>query len=542
MNSSAPSSRARAAALLAPWLCAACLAEGGPRPVEPANPECVVSVPLRRITPSQYRYAIADLFEGQVEASALFPEQSGRSETGFSSERALNTVDLLAADQILAAAEDVALQIPDALPTLAPCFGAGADDACVDRFVDSTASGAYRRPVTDEERALLRGVYDDARADAASAPDAAAMVVAVVLQSPQFLYALEGGDGDGAIRRLTPYETATRLSMLLWDSIPDEALLSAAREGRLDTPEGVGVEARRMLADPKSQRMSRRFFREWMRVDPLTEASRDPWVHPWYGAELAESMGVAFDTYVHAALTEEWTLPELLTSARGPVDAALADHYGVAAPDTPWAWMDLDPKLAIGVMTQPAVMASLAHYSESSYVGRGHFIASGLLCRTLGSPPANATQRITEIQSTLGPGTSRRDLSRAVRHRPECGACHLTLDPPGLAFEHFDATGRWRDVDRYGNPIDASGEIASLQIDFDGPREMMEALALRYDTRECFDRQVFRYFSARLETSADACVLERMTGRGASEDSMSGGFMSLITSDTFSYRRMEAAP
>lgn len=530
---------ARALSLVASVACAACLAEGRPRAPVTAEPDCVVDVPMRRLTPVQYAHAITDLFGGHVEPSARFPAQSGRSETGFSTEQALNTVDQLAAEQIMVAAEEVALQLPDALPRLAPCVAEAADDACIDGFIASTASRAYRRAATDEERALLRGVYDEARADEASAADAVAMVVAVMLQSPQFLYALESGIGDGEVRALTPNEIATRLSLLFWDSVPDDALLAAAREGRFDTPEGVASEAKRMLADPRAERMSRRFFREWMHVDELTEASRDPWIHPWYGSAFAESIGAAFDTYVHTALTERWTLRELLTSARAPVDGALAEHYGVEAPSTPWAWRDLDPELAIGVMTQPAFLASLAHYDESSYVGRGHFVASGLLCRTLGSPPANATQQIVEIENGLGSAPSRRDLSRAVQRRTECGSCHLTLDPPGLAFEHFDATGRWRDVDRHGNPIDASGEIASMRIRFDGPREMVEALADRYETHECFDRQMFRYFVARPERPSDACVLERMTGRGASNDSIAGGWMSLVTNPAFMHRRMD---
>lgn len=508
-----------------------CFAEGqAPKTAVVSSPACTVEVPMRRLTPQQYAHAILDLFDGAVEPSARFPEQAGRSVTGFSTEPGLNGVDALAAEQILLAAEDVALQIPGVLD----CN----DEACAARFLDRLTTRAFRRPPTEAEQDNLREVFAEARADEAEVEEAAAMTVAVILQSPQFLYTIEVGASDAPVRALTSYEIATRLALLLWDSIPDDALLAAAAEGRLETSEGVLAEARRMLADAKAERMSRRFFREWMHVDALTAVSRDPARHDWYDAAFAASIGESFDRFVHRALTEGWTTDELLTASSAPVDDLLAEHYGVAAPSEPWSWVDVDPERAVGVMTQPAVMASLAHYDESSYVRRGHFVVSGLLCRSLGDPPANATQEAVQIESWLRPGASRRELSRAVQRRTECGSCHLTLDPPGLAFEHFDATGRWRDHDAHGNPIDASGEIGALRLEFSGARELMEGVADRFEARECVDRQVFRFFASRTDEDADRCLLERMQSSGGS---VRGGLMTLVGSDAFRYRRMGSA-
>lgn len=538
MHALAPSTAARVA-LLASWVLGGCLAEGLPPngTYQTTSPTCAVDVPMRRLTPAQYANAVTEIFGGRVRASARFPTQTGRSQTGFSTEPGINSVDRLAAEQIMLAAEDVAVQIPEVIAADARCRR-GIDARCIEAFIATTTTRAYRRPPTEEEQATLQRVFDSARADEASAAEAAAVVVAVILQSPQFLYALEVGTSDEASRRLTPYEIATRLSLLLWDGVPDDALLAAAREGALATPEGIVAEARRMFDDPRAKRMSRRFFREWMHVEELTGASRDPARYPWFDAAFAASVGTAFDTYVHAAFTEAWTLEELLTSNRTPVDGALAEHFGVSAPTEPWAWVEVAPSRGVGVMTQPAVMASLAHYDESSYVRRGHFVLSGLLCRSFGDPPANATGEFASIKTWLRPGASRRELSRAVQGKSACAACHYALDPPGLAFENYDATGRWREADRYGNHIDPSGRIDQMHIEFADAREMMTALAQRYQAKACFERQVFRYFAARLDGPDDVCVFDQVRARAGEDASIADTVMSLIASDGFWNRRV----
>ena len=61
-------------------------------------------------------------------------------------------------------------------------------------------------------------------------------------------------------------------------------------------------------------------------------------------------------------------------------------------------------------------------------------------------------------------GTTRaltvREMIAKHRANPTCASCHAVMDPLGLALENFDATGKWRDRDRFaGAAIDASGTL-----------------------------------------------------------------------------------
>lgn len=523
---------------LALFFLGGCVTESSAPPSESEKiPDCAVASPLRRLTVSQYAHAITDLFEGHVAPSSRFPEPSGASSIPFSGEATLNAVDRLAAEQIMVAAEDVAVQMPGALPRLLDCPQT-TDAECHEAFLNRAATLAFRRPLLDEEHDLLRGIWSQARQDGATLADATGMAVATLLQMPQFLYLLETGAGAGDIRKLDRYEVATRMAILLWDSIPDEALLATAEAGRLDTDLGLAAEARRMLDDAKAGRMARRFFREWLQVELLSPTARDTVRYPWFDAAWVASVSASFDRYAETAISEGWSLETLLTHPQVPIDVRLAEHLELSTPSEEWSWVDLHPARRAGIMGHPAVMASHAHFDTSSYVSRGRFVVSGLLCRPLGEPPSNANTEFAAIRSSLPTGSSRRELSVAVRQTPACGFCHRSLDPPGLAFENFDATGRWQDVDRYGNRIEAVGELEALQLEFDSPGELMEKIAARAEARDCFERHLFRYFASRLEGPDDACALEHLRSEAPADTSVAETWMALMTSEAFRYRKM----
>lgn len=502
-----------------------------------ADPPSVraVEVPMRRITDAQYRNAIEEVFQGQVDASDLFPTSTGAGDTGFSREARVNEVGELGIEAILRAAEEVALQIPGALPGLAICDGVS-DDACADDFIDTVATRAFRQPPTTEEQNQLRSVYDASLSDGATHEEALAIVVDVILQSPQFLYVPEIGVGSGDVRRLSGYEIASRLSFLLWDGIPDQALLAAAAEGRLDNPTAVGEEAARMLADPKAARLMSRFFREWLHVHVPTRNDRDTGRYPDFSNGVSAAITESFDRHVAGAAQDGWSLARLMTEPAIPVNDTMADYYGFDAPDGEWSSVQVDPERLPGLMTHPAVMASFASFGDPSYVERGLFVLRGLLCIDFGTPPANAIDTAREVREGLPTNPSARAISEATRDVETCGVCHESIDPPGLAFEQFDATGRFRTEDHHGNEITTADELAALALEFDGPRDLLVELATRDEVATCLSRQLFRYFAARLDTSSDGCALEQL---GAdSERSISDTLMSLTQSDAFQHRRL----
>src|SRR5262249_34270071 len=158
--------------------------------------------------------------------------------------------------------DEVAIAFAAAAPVLLPCSAAAnPDSTCFDKYVSTFARPAYRRALTADERAALQRTFDDATTAGASFADALAVVTSQLLQSPQFLYVVDDAAGTG--RALAGLELASRLSFMLWDSIPDEELLDLAESGQLVTPSVLAAQAQRMFTSPKADPAMVRFVREW---------------------------------------------------------------------------------------------------------------------------------------------------------------------------------------------------------------------------------------------------------------------------------------
>jgi len=126
------------------------------------------------------------------------------------------------------------------------------------------------------------------------------------------------------------------------------------------------------------------------------------------------------------------------------------------------AFQSLPQERYTGIMTQPAMLAALAHSSDTSYVFRGRFVRKRLLCQEIGTPPANAMAEFANLMKPANP--TAREVATVVEAQPACGGCHNLIDPGGLAFEHFDAMGAYRDQYATGKAIDTKGSLAAVTV------------------------------------------------------------------------------
>jgi hypothetical protein len=274
----------------------------------------------------------------------------------------------------------------------------------------------------------------------------------------------------------------------------------------------------------------------------VSPADKSAELFPDFDTTLARSMNESFDRFARQAV-REGTMVELLRSSDAWVDGPMAGFFGVAAPGGGWARVTLDPARYSGVLTQPALLASLAHSDRASYVYRGRFLRRRLLCEDLGTPPANATAQDAEISAELPADPTGLDHSLAVRRNPSCARCHNRIDPAGLALERFDAIGRYHETDELGRTLEVSGtliDVAGSDVPFADHVEMLEGLAGEPEVNECFARHVFRFSMSRLETPRDACAIAEirtaLEGSGQIRDALFG----LVGSDAFRFR--EEAP
>lgn len=512
-------------------------APAAPQAVKPGAVDCSqgrhpsVSA-MRRLTVAQYANAVRDIFDNRVRASPAYPGAYGSSISGFATEPGINEVGEQSTEQLLTAAEEVGLAVAPVVGQLLPC-AAQANEACATTFVDTYARRAYRRAVTADEREALLKTYRAARTAGANFGEAIAITAAHLMQTPQFLYVAEDAAGEG--RELTAVELATRLSFLFWDSVPDDALLAQAESGALTDPAVLAEQAQRLLASSKADTAMARFFREWAQIDRVSPSDKDTAAFPFFNAGYANSINESFDRFVLGQLRGGGTLKSLLTGSEVYVNSTLASAYGVTPPPAgTWVRLDTTDGRAAGLSTQPLVLASAAHASESSYVYRGRMVRKRLLCDTFGPPPADAQATFSEI--ALPPNPTARQVSESVRSRAACGACHNQIDPPGLAYEHFDAVGRFRETYAGGGAIEMAGDmpVRGQTVAFSSGPDLMLQLSEHAQVKQCLSLQLFRFAFSRLETEADACTLNALgAALEASDFSLSEGLMAVTRSEAF---------
>ncbi|WP_438016266.1 DUF1592 domain-containing protein [Sorangium sp. So ce315] len=501
---------------------------------------------LTRLTHAQYDNTIRDLFGKDMRASASFLADPAFE--GFNNNaRALTVSDRLARDYRRAAeaiAEDAVVD-QAVLDSILPCAPEGDGVACARRFIQQLGKRVYRRPLTAEQEeayvaafARGNGLFESGTAF----EQGVRHVIEVMLQSPHFLYRVELSDElDGErIIPLDGYEVATRLSYLLWNSLPDDALLEAAEGGALGAPAGIEAEARRMLADPRAASVLTDFHDQWLQVSRYDDLMKDPALYPDFDAGVSSAMKAETRRFIeHVVLEMEADYEALMTSSIGFVNDRLAPIYGLEGSFTSeLVETPLDPGVRAGLLTQAGFLSSHAFFNKTSPIHRGVFIQRQILCADLPDPPANID---TELPPLAGKIRTTRDQVEAHTSPEACDFCHSKINPPGFAFEHFDAVGRYR-ADEGGEPIDASGtiKVGTTELRFDGAIDLVTQLAQSPVAERCYLTSWYRYGNARQLSSEDACTIEELDAKLVQSGyNIKELLVALTQTKTFRYRAVE---
>ncbi len=342
------------------------------------------------------------------------------------------------------------------------------------------AERAFRRPLSEEQKR----VYVDRQFDAAKDHETAVKrVVLAVLKSPRFLYR-EAGTGDA-------YDTATRLSFALWDTLPDDELLKAAAAGKLATREQVAKQAERMLGDQRAKAKVHDFVLRWLKVDQVPDVAKDPKRYPGFDPAVVSDLRTSLDLFVDDVI---WAgdVRQLLLSESVYLNGRLAKFYGVDWPaDAPFKKATLDPGKRAGVLTHPYLLASFAYTGSTSPIHRGVLLARGLLGISLRPPP----EAFAPFAENLHPQLTTRERVALQTKPAACSTCHAIINPLGFALESFDAVGRYREKDN-GRPVDAGGSYLTRKGDtktFTGARELAAFLAGSEEVHAAFAEQLFHH-------------------------------------------------
>lgn len=395
---------------------------------------------------------------------------------------------------------------------------------------------AWRRNLSDAEVQQKLNLFHSIRGRCDSLEEAMLEVLATVLSSPKFLYVVRedvaGNQASGAStlpQRLSPDELATRLSLFLWCSIPDDTLRMKASSGELADAAGLRQEVERMLKDPRAERFAGRFVHQWLDMqllDFLTLKDADPLLKESLQAEPVEFFREVLRNnesvlnFIHADY--------MLADERLAVHCGLPDVRGnsfrrVALPDNSHRG---------GLMTQAGLMAMNSNGTDSHPLKRGVWLLRSVLNDPPPPPPA-----AVPVIDLADPEIAKMTLKQRIEnHRKQaaCVSCHSKIDPWGIAFENYDALGRWRD-NVNGSPVDASSLLFNQQ-ELRGPDGLKRFLLQNRQDQfvRAMAHKLATFALGRPLTFSDHADIENITANvRRQDDGLATMINSLVASDLF---------
>jgi len=274
--------------------------------------------------------------------------------------------------------------------------------------------------------------------------------LAMVLISPEFLYLMEPDSKDK--RPLDGWELASRLSYALWSTMPDERLFSLAESGKLLEDDVLASEVERMLHDERAWSFTTEFLGAWLYLDGMDRVAVNPDYHPHFTEQLKTQIGEEPRQFFMELLRQDLSATNLIDSDFLMLNETMARHYGIEG-----VWgkefrrVPLDPESQRGgLLTQASLLLANSTGEDSHPIKRAVWVRKRLLDDPPPPPPANVPE--LDAESPEMARLSVREQLRMHRADPSCALCHQDIDPWGVAFEHFDAIGQWRDNIRKMKP------------------------------------------------------------------------------------------
>lgn len=401
------------------------------------------------------------------------------------------------------------------------------------------ARRAWRRPVVSGEIDRYVKIVTDELAAGAPFRIAYKAGLAGVLASNQFLYLSEGTPGKNR-PELNDWELASRLSYFLWSSLPDETLLSAARAGDLHDPAVLRAQLKRMMADPKAARFTDSFPRQWLQLKKVGQFPPDEKLYPDYDVWLETSMKLETTRFFSEVFTKNLPLREFLDSDWTMLNPRLALHYGIPAPKgAEFQRVSLLPEHHRGgILTHASTLSLTSDGARHRPVHRGVWVSEVIFGKTPPPPPPNVPtiepNPVTEPKATI------RMKLAAHAQDANCASCHAKIDPLGLAFDHYDAIGRWRTEEIVADgvganpPVDASGRLPDGRS-FKDSTDFKKLLTDKPDPFvRAFTEKLATYAMRRAMTVDDVSLIEAIVERsGGADCGLQTLIENLVTSELF---------
>ena len=393
-----------------------------------------------------------------------------------------------------------------------------AEDACARRILSTLASQAYRRPISDAELRDLLNYYSQAKTGG-SFPDGIQFGLRRILASPSFVFRPEAEPASiaaGTPYRITDTELATRLSFFFWSSLPDEALMRAARDGRLKNPDVLVLQVKRMLADGRSSALVSNFAGQWLHLRNLKGKVPNSELFPDFDDNLRQAFQREAELFFESVIREDRSVLDLMTADYTFVNERLARHYGIPNVfGSDFRRVSLADQSRRGILGKGAVLLVTSHATTTSPVLRGKWVLENLVGAPPPPPPADLDTALKTDPPGSAPKTMREQMERH-RTNPVCANCHQVMDPIGFALENFDLAGAWRTTDANGLPLNTA-DVLTDGTKIDGVVSLRQALVRRPDVFvQTLTEKLMVYALGRGLTSEDMPEVRKVV-RGAAQ-------------------------
>lgn len=470
-------------------------------------------VAMRRLSDTQYRNAIADIFGPDVTVAGRIEPivrpvheliANGATDASISP-AGLEQFDNMArniAGQVFGAARR------DQFVSCTPKDEKLADPTCAAKALAPLGRYLFRRPLSAVEQAFYVKVAVDGAGPTGSFYKGLELSLAAMLVSPKFLYVIETAESDPAKPgglSLDSYSRAARLSFLLWNTTPNDRLLAAAENGQLTDPQQLNAIADAMVKSPRFEQGVRAFFSDMLLFEKFNELSKDPVIFPYFNQDVLQALPEQMlRTITGHLLVRNGGYLQLFTTPHTYMTRSLGGLYQVQVKQAKgWEAYDFAPgDDRAGLLGQAGFLALYSHSGRSSATLRGRAIRELLMCQPVPNPPGNVN--FTAVQDTSNKATPTARI-RLMAHAtdPSCSGCHKITDPVGLSLERFDGIGMSRKTENEAL-IDPSGSMDGSS--FMGAGGLGTTMAKSPSTAQCVAMRALSYATGRSSDDVSSLV------------------------------------
>ena len=315
-------------------------------------------------------------------------------------------------------------------------------------FCAAMAERAFARPLTAERRnRYVDGIFDQSKNDTDAALKRSLLLT---FTSPYFLYPDLNVNAEGKPDQFT---LASKLSLALWDSIPDRTLLDAARNGHLANDNQINQRIDRMIGDPRSKEKLHRFYFNWLNLAEKDDLKKDGKAFPGFDQNVIADLRTSLTLFIEQIVwSEKSDYRQLFLSGDLPMNKRLAEFYEIEAPK--WGFANVPAKKhRAGLFTHPYILSAFSYHNQTSPIHRGVYLSRNVLGRFL-KPPPNA---IEFKDADFKPDLTMREKVTEITKDNSCMSCHSIINPVGFGLEHYDAVGRFRTHEKK-KPINSTSD------------------------------------------------------------------------------------